>query len=161
MNHPVEDIGALLHGEIGRDAAVITAGAGNDGVEINGPSIDLTALANQGKRRFRSAKVFIQYKAVLAAAATLTLAANLQTANETGFTTGVADLDGVLASAVVATGPGGGGTVTGVAEFKVDLTQAKQWIRLQSTADLSAANTDTVAIAAVIVMGDPDEAPVV
>jgi hypothetical protein len=154
-----QNIGPHLHGEIGRIAEVITAGAGNDNVEVNGPAIDLLALANQGKRKFHSCKVMIAWSAALGAAETLTIAANLQTATDSGFSAGLADLTPAFASAIVQSG-GAGGTFNGVTEFSVGLEQAKQYVRLQSTANLSRANTDTVAIAAIIVMGGADVEPV-
>ena len=155
-----QDIGAMIHGELARIPETITAGAGNDGVEVNGPAIDLLAVSNQGKRKFHSAKVMIPFSATLGAAETLTVAFNLQTASDSGFTTDVADLAPAFASAVVQDG-GAGGTFNGVVELSIPLEQANQYVRLQSTADLSAANTDTVDVAAVLVMGGVDEAPVV
>ena len=116
------DIGAQLKAALALIPAVITAGAGNDGVEVNGPSIDRFQFGNT---RFLSGKLVIAWSAVLAQAATLTLAANLQDDTVTGFTGTPADYGSALASAVVATGPTGGGTVQGVSVIDVDLAGAR------------------------------------
>lgn len=152
------DIGAQLKAALALVPAVITAGAGNDGVEVNGPAIDRFQSAF-GNSRFLSGKLVIAWSAVLAQAATLTLAANLQDDTVTGFNGTPADFGPALASAVVATGPTGGGTVQGVSVIDVDLAGARQFLRAQITANLSAANTDTVAIAAVLVLGGADQLP--
>ena len=151
------DIGALIKaGALARIPEVITAGAGNDGVEVAGPEIDrLVDLAEP----CLSAIIAICWSATLAEGETLTLLGNLQDDTTTGMATAVADHGDALASAVVATGPSGGGTVNGCTLFTVDLSDARQFIRLQSTANLSAANTDTVDIAAMILFGGAHQLP--
>lgn len=161
MRNITTNIGAFVVGRLARIPEVITAGAGNDGVEVNGPFWS----RKTGTRIHNSVKILIVWNAVLTAAKTLTLAANLQDADDSGGTN-VADFGSatsskgggseILASAVVATGAG---TVPGVSEFSVDLTGAREWLRLQSTADLSNTVTDTVAIAAIAVLGPADELP--
>lgn len=149
------NIGAHLRGAQIHDAEVITAGAGNDNVEINGNYIDRIG-SNQGLPL--SGVLLISFKAVLAEDKTLSIAANLQDAVDVGGT-GVADFGNAIANAVVATGGSGGTTERGVVELDVDLSAARGFIRDQITADLSAANTDTVAISAVLVLGGDNKAP--
>ncbi len=48
-----------------------------------------------------------------------------------------------LASAVVATGPSGGGQVVGQVPFAVDLTNARRYVRINFLPDMSATGTDT------------------
>ena len=151
------DIGAQLKAALALVPAVITAGAGNDGVEVNGPSINLLGFGNT---RFKSGKLLIAYRAVLGANETLSLAANLQDDTVTGFSGTPADYGTALANAVVASGGGSGATVDGVAEIDVVLAGARQWARAQVTANLSRANTDTVALSAVLVLGGADQLPV-
>lgn len=147
----MRDIGAWLLAFLALVPAVITAGAGNDGVEVDGPYIDMTTV---GEGIIAHGGVlFICWQAVLDAAETLTLAANMQDATDVAGT-GVADFGDALASAVVATGGGGGTTETGVTELRIqELNGNRGAIRAQVTADLSRAGTDTVALAAVFAVG--------
>ena len=180
-NAHMQDIGALLVGAPMLDPATITAGAGNDNTELNGLAVDRLALpksANGGPAL--SAQIAVAFKAVLAAAATLSFAGNLQDDTANAFNATPADFpftrarllnrDGTLTelalnatggvdAVVVATGPGGGGTVYGVILLDVNLKGARQYIRLQRTLNLSAANTDTVLDYAYGVLGGLGEAP--
>jgi hypothetical protein len=126
-----------------------TAGGAGDATELDGRYIDRSG--------YLSAKLTVAFKAVLGDGETLSIAANLQDdADGAGVGT---DFGGAFASAVVATGPGGGGTVEGQVELDFDLSGARQYVRAQFTPDLSAANTDTAIIAAVLVLGGADEIP--
>ena len=160
------DIGAHLVGMGMLDAATITAGAGNDNTELNGLSIDRTLIPKSVNGGLGlSMQVAVYFKAVLAAAETLSFAGNLQDDTATGFNAAAADYPftrarlllstGVLTeltlnaaggvdAVVVAKGPGGGGTVRGVILLDVDLKHARQFVRLQRTMNLSASGTDTV-----------------
>lgn len=151
------DIGAQLKAALALDPAVITAGAGNDGVEVNGTGFDRFQFGNT---RFLSGKLVIAWRATLAQDATLSIAANLQDDTAVGFGATPADYGPALANAVVATGPSGGGTVRGVSVIDVDLAGARQFLRAQVTANLSAANTDTVGICATFIFGGADQLPV-
>ena len=148
------DIGEFIQGGFARIPAVITAGAGDDGVEVNGSWFTrvLTAL-------YHSMDVMIVWSTTLVTAETLTLVANIQDADTVGGS-GAADYGTALASVVVATATASPNeTIVGVTGFHVDLGAAKQFIRLQSTATLSASGTDTVAIAAIFVFGGADVLP--
>lgn len=158
MNLIPENIGALIHCEIGRIPETVTAGAGNDNVEVNGPAVDLLALSGQGKRKFHSCKVGLLWEIVQAGATNFTVLMNLQTANVNTFNDGSqADLSPVYPSTIVQTGAG---TFRGVVELSVPLVGAKQYIRLQSTVDLSAGGVDTAKVSALIIMGGADVNPV-
>lgn len=145
------NIGAFIASANALIANVVTAGAGGDGAEQSGYWND--------RRRKNSAVLVISFTAVLAQGATLSLAANMQDATD-GSGTGAADFGDAVANAVVATGGTGGTTEVGTLEIDIDLSSADGWLRGQVTPTLSAANTDTVAIAAVLVLGGADKYPV-
>lgn len=129
-----------------------TAGGTGDNVEVNGVWVDRKP-ADRGP--YHSAKVVISFTTTLAAAATLTFAANIQDATD-GSGTGAADFGAALAATTVATGPGGGGTVTGTVEMDFDISNAREFLRTQITPNLSAANTDTCSWQAQWIFGGSD-----
>ena len=149
------DIGAFIKGELALTPAVITAGAGNDGVEVNGPGVD-----RLGGRHYLSAKLIIAWDAVLASAQTLSITANLQDDTALAFDGTPADYGDAFPLAVVADQAVDGGSPSGTTELRFDLSSARKFVRAQVTATLSAGATDTVAIAAVLVLGGADEEPV-
>lgn len=137
----------------GRYAAISTATAGGtgDATEVDGAYID--------RQGFDSLKVIIAYKATLAEAKTLSIAANLQDATSS-VGAGVADYGDAMASAVVATGDTGGSTETGVVELDFDISGANQYVRVQYTPNLNASATDTATLAAVYILGGAQVQPV-
>lgn len=152
----MRDIGAWIKGFSALIPATITAGAGNDGVEVDGPWIDLTGL---GGIDVHGGVILIQWIATMVDTKTLTLTANLQDATALAGT-GAADFGPVLAATVVATGQTGDTVETGVTELKIpELNGNRGFVRVQVTADLSATGTDTVAIAAVLVTGGGAQLP--
>lgn len=134
---------------------VATAGGAGDNIEVDGPYFDRkpSTIGPYG-----SAKLVIAYRAVLAQAATLSFAANIQDATSSGGA-GVADFGTAFTKAAVATGGTGGSTETGTIEFDFDLTTAREFIRAQVTPDLSAANTDTLTWMATWVFFGADRGP--
>lgn len=172
------DIGALVAFQPGAHL-LITAGAGQDGVQQNttrwidrsiplGRETSTTPPGTTGVPSFSpraegpydSAVLLIFWEAVLAQGATLTLAlAALTAADASG--TGAAVYSS-MAAAVVATGPTGGGTVRGVTRLnlRLDMAAAGPFVREQYTADLSAANTDTVHLTPAWCFGGSDLIPV-
>ncbi len=138
------------------DAEVITAAAGNDNVEVDGNFVSRKG-ANSSEVPL-SGKLIISFTAVLDATETLTIAANLQDAVDAAGLL-VADYGDAFASAIVATGGGGGTTERGVVEIDVDLSAARGFIRDQITADLSRGATDTVAISSIFVLSGENRAP--
>ena len=137
------NVGARLTAQAGGGVSATAGGAG-DNTKADGLWLD--------RSRYGSAKLVIHYRATLAAAATLSLQANLRDAVD-GAGAGANAFGAAMASKVVATGPGGGGTVRGVVELDYDLNGARQFVQAQFTPDLSAANTDTCQIEAVWVFG--------
>lgn len=131
-----------------------TAGGTGDTTEADGAYAD---RFDDDSGMAMSAKLIIGYTATLAAAATLTIAANIQD-DADGEGAGV-DFGEALAATVVATGPGGGGTVRGTIELDFDLSSAERYVRTQITPNLSAANTDTAVVWAVWVFFGAKNAP--
>lgn len=150
----VKDIGFYLTTKFGGKAEALAAGTG-DATEKDGATITLASVGYP-----KSAKCVLAYETVLAQAATLTLAYNLQWYNGSSWTD-VTDPAAVSAT-TVATGGTGGSTESGTVEIDVDFTKLQDATayRVQYTPNLSAANTDTADITAVWVLGGFDELPV-
>lgn len=132
--------------------AAATAGSTGDNTEVVGVIIDLAAIGWP-----QSCQVVIPFTATLAAAATLTIAWDIDTGSASNLS-GSSVLTSA-AAATVATGPGGGGTVPGQLTANVDLSGADRYVRLNFTPNLSAANTDTAALSSVIVFGGMNRLP--
>ena len=146
----MKDIGARLRTFNG-GIANATAGGSGDNTELDGVWVDRSA--------YESAKLVLHYRATLAANATLTIAANAQDASSSGGA-GAADFGTAMPVTTVATGPAGGGTVSGTVELDFNLDTAKQFVRAQFTPNLSAANTDTCTVTAVWVFGGARRQPI-
>lgn len=129
-----------------------TAGGSGDNTAVTGVIIDRAAHGWP-----ESMVAAIPFTTTLAAAATLTLSGTVQTGPDSALAS-VRTLQAIPAT-VVATGPGGGGTVTGTLEVNVPLRGADRYVRLNFTPDLSAANTDTAALSAVLVFGGAERLP--
>ena len=154
------DIGAYIAGRFQNIVAAVAAGAG-DAVEMDGVFVD--------GRSYHSAKLIVAFEAVLAAAATLSIAANLQHADDLAGTN-AEDFGPAFANAIVATGAGGGSTERGVVELNVNLigdlvssnvAVFRGFLQGQATPDLSAGSVDTADIAMVLVLGGADVLPAV
>ncbi len=143
------DIGAYITSRAA-GAVQATAGGAGDAAEVDGPYIDRIG--------FQSGKLVIAFQATLGDGETLSIGANLQDAVDAAGT-GVADFEDALPSAVVATGPSGGGTVHGTAELDVNLAGARPFVRAQFTPDLSRANTDVAIVSAALVLGGAERLP--
>lgn len=143
------DIGSMLAAAFA-DIISVTAGGGADGAESDGDWIDV--------QDYESAKLLVPYEATLADGETLSLAANFQTADDdTG--TNAEDYGDAMSNQVVATGPSGGGTVSGVAELDVNLDGARLFLRSQITPTMSASSTDTATVGAALVRGGANTQP--
>jgi hypothetical protein len=129
-----------------------TAGGAGDNTAITGVIIDRAALGWP-----KSAVVAIPFTTTLAASATLQLAYTVQEGDAANLSDAATLQTAALAT--VATGPVGGGTVTGTFEVNVPLEGAGRYVRLNATPDLSAANTDTAAISGVLVFGGAERIP--
>lgn len=153
MTTQIRSIGDLI--TVARAAAntAATAAGTGDNTAVTGAIIDRAAIGMP-----QSAVLAIPYTATLAAGQTLSIAYTVQE----GQASNLSDAETLqsAASAVVATGPAGGGTVTGVFEVNVSLAAAGQYVRANFTPDLSASGTDTAALSAVLVFGGADRLPV-
>lgn len=127
----------------------ITAGAGQDGVEQTGPTIDrLVTSAAAGGTVYNSARVDIAYTTTLGAAETLSLGVKIaDSADGSAWNTPVV----LQAATVVKTGP-----VTaekGIASYVVNLAPRARYYRILWTPNLSRADTDTALLSVQITMG--------
>lgn len=146
------NIDAFIGAAPASDNATLTAGGTGDNTLVTGLAIDRVALGSP-----LSASFAVRYKAVLAAAATLSLAYLVETDDNSGFSSPTVLQSGT--SAVVDTGAGGGSTQRGVYRIPVDFAGAEQYVRIKFTPDLSAANTDTAEISVVAILGGQDNLP--
>lgn len=142
-----------LHSEITvRRAAAntaATAGGAGDNTAVTGVIIDRAALGWA-----ESVVVAIPFTTTLASAQTLSVSWTLQHGEDSGLSD--AATLATSGAAVVATGAG---TVAGVVEAGVSLRGARRYVRLNFTPDLSAANTDTAALSAVLVFAGANRLP--
>lgn len=152
MTTQLRDIGSLIKVDRAAANTSITAGGGGDNTAVTGVIIDRAAIGWP-----ESAVLAIPFTATLAATATLSLAYTVQEGQASNLGD-AATLASALA-AVVATGPAGGGTVTGTFEVSLNLRGAGRYVRCNFTPDLSAANTDTAALSAVLVTGGANRLP--
>lgn len=152
MTTQIRSIGDLITVRRAAANTAVTAGGAGDNTEVVGVTLDRAILGHP-----QSCVVAIPYTATLAAGATLTLAWDIDEGNASNL----ADAEVLVAQAatVVATGPAGGGTVTGTFEANVPIMGAGRYLRLNFTPNLSAANTDTAALSAVIIFGGADRLP--
>lgn len=140
--------------DIARAAAntAVTAGGAGDNQAVTGVVVDLAALGQP-----QSCAIAIPFTATLGQGETLSIAHTLQ--HGTAANLSDAATYQSRAATVVATGPTGGGTVSGVVKVNVPLRGARRYVRLNFTPDLSRANTDTAALSAVMVFGGAERLP--
>lgn len=130
--------------------------------EVSGSYIDRTSRTLFPSGPALSCRVILAYEAVLVGSGTLTAASNLQDATSTDGT-GVADFGDTnsgesLESTTVSTNAlTTDATVSGVLEYDVDLSAAREAIRTQHT--MAASGTGTVTVAAVVLFGPSRELP--
>lgn len=152
MTTQIRSIGDLIAVHRAAANTAATAGGSGDNTEVVGVILDRAAMGYP-----QSCVVAVPFTATLAAAATLSIAWDIDSGNASNLS-GSEVLDSA-ATQVVATGPSGGGTVTGTFEANVSLAGAGRYVRLNFTPNLSAANTDTAALSAVMVFGGADRLP--
>jgi hypothetical protein len=140
----MHDLAAVMDPAYGAANTAVTAGGAGDNTEVDGAYIDVTDA--------EGITFLIGFTATLGASETLQIAANAQDADDSSGTN-VADFGDAISATTVATGPSGGGTVTGVAIAHFDAAAAKEFMRLQFTPNLSRANTDTAALSVTAVRG--------
>lgn len=135
----------------------ITAGAGQDGVEQTGPTLDKldTGAGPTGNiAQFGSGRLDIDWTVTLAATKTLSLGVKIQdSADGANWNTAVV----LKAPTVVSTGVQ---TATrGVTSYQFDLGRRYRYFRFLITPDLSAADTDTALLAFHVTLGAPSATP--
>jgi hypothetical protein len=153
MTTQIRNIGALVS-VVGAslNASIVAAGAG-DNVEIEGLIIDRAGIGFP-----QSCVLAVPFTATLAEGATLSITAVLESGNEDDLSD-ASDLQQVPA-AIVATGPAGGGTVTGTFEVSAPIMGAGRYLRAKFTPDLSAGAADTADLSSVLVFGGAERLPV-
>lgn len=137
------DLDANLSSRIGLLPTTVTAGGPQDNVAQNGPAV--------AKAGFHQALAVVVASSALAAGQTATVTAQLQHRSGAAAWANLGDAEVLNLSPA---------TPSGVIEAYADLDGADEEIRLVVTANPSAATTDTVSVAGVIVLGEPDRAPV-
>ena len=159
MLTPSQDLGANTRAvycgttqAAGAPIAIIAAGAG-DNVQVVGATVDRLGTSGMPD----SAVVTVAGLAALAAAATLTVAAEIQESVD-GNVWAAAEV--LYAATIVATGPGGGGNVTFLRETDVNLRGRLRFFRINVTPDLSAGAVDTAVVTATALLGGASVVPV-
>lgn len=152
MTTQLRNIGALISVLRASANVAATAGGSGDGTEVVGAIID------RGEIGFpQSCVLAIPFSATLAEGETLSIACDIESSNDSNLSGATAVKTAV--SAVVATGPSGGGAVTGTLELDAAIMGAGRYVRANFTPELSAANTDTAALSSVLVFGGADRLP--
>lgn len=163
----LRDLGELIDVKSGGTFLSWTGGGAADSATFTFSSVDREAFLFGGSLP-QSADIGVLYTATLASGKTLSIQFDLQdSADNTNFSDFA-----TAAAAVVATGPSGGGLVTGVARMPrpssagalagipgVDLRGARRYVRLLAIPHLSATGTDTAIIGHVAVFGGFDLLP--
>lgn len=134
-----KNLGAYIAAFIAGVVTNVTAGGSGDNTLVNGTAVDL-----QAKGYPLSCVVVFPVKSVLTSAKTVSLTAALQTTADS--TNGPWTNVTTLASTVVSTGGSGGTTQSTQVELDVDLSGAKQYVRVAYTPLCSATGTDTANI---------------
>lgn len=138
MMDPKTDLGSLMAAAFANcqqdssgDPVLLTAGATEDGVEVEGESIN--------RRDAMSGVLTISGKAKLAATKTISFGVKYQlSADNSAWDTAVV----VQAATVAATGGGGGTTEKFSVKLPLFLKGKKRWIRFNVTPTMSASGTD-------------------
>ena len=153
MNTELRSIGDKIAVRRAAANTAVTAGGAGDNTLVTGVILDRTTVGHA-----LSAVLAIPFTATLAQGATLTISGVVQEGDAANLSDAVTLQ--TIAPTVVATGPTGGGTVTGTFEVNVPLMAAGRYVRANFTPDLSAGATDTAALSAVLVFGGADRLPV-
>lgn len=153
MNRLIQtDIHSVVTARLASAIAAITAAGAGDNTAIVGLAIDRAALGMP-----LNADIVLAYDATLAAAATLTL--KTVKVEDSADGASWADYATFTDPGVVATGPGGGGTVRGQFRLGVNLSSARRHVRVGFTPDLSAGAADTARVLALLVLAGFDALP--
>lgn len=126
-------------------ASAATAAGTGDATTVTGRTVDRFSLG--GGSMPNVANMGVAYEATLASGATLKFGYAVQDSAD-GSTW--ADYQTATYSAAVATGPNGGGAVSGTFDIgSVNLSSARRYVRLNYNPDLSAGGTDTAVARAI------------
>lgn len=134
--------------------AYLAAGTG-DATEITGTSIDRFALGS----RYQSMDVLVQGNNTMASGETFTLTFNLQDSSDDST---FADFGTPFTAAIIQTAAGAAVTKEPFEQrlpSDILLNNAKRYVRLQVTPNLSASGTDTGLISATMIFGAPETYP--
>lgn len=138
---PVRDPFSNASSLIAGGGTALAAGAG-DAVEVNGTSIN--------RLDYEGASFAIVARATLTAAKVLLITATVQEADDDGagspsaFTDVSADITAADQVVVMTPTMIGAGTVRAIGRVRIkDLSQLKEWVRIQVTPNLDAGATDT------------------
>ena len=149
MSVELRSIGDMIRVDRAAANTAVTAGGAGDATAVVGVILDRAALGWPD-----SIVIAVPWTATLAAAATLAIATSLQHGDQSNLS----DVTTLSSTAGVVVGTGVG-TLTGTLEVNLSLRGSKRYIRAGFTPDLSAANTDTAALSAVIVSGGAARLP--
>ncbi|MFC0156522.1 hypothetical protein CDZ97_10200 [Mameliella alba] len=151
MSMQLRQIGDLV--KVVRAVANIaaTAGGTGDDTEVEGTIFDRAAMGHPS-----TAVLAVPYTATLAEGETLTIDYTVQEGDESDLADAATLKTG---SVVVATGGSGGSTETGCLEVDLKTIAGGRYNRVDLTPGLSAANTDTAALSAVLVYAGMDRLP--
>jgi hypothetical protein len=139
LQHAVGALGSLRL--LSAFSALTAGGAGNN-VAVTGITLDREAFASGSLPN--SAELALLFSTNLAAGKTLSLGYTVNTSQDGATWTALTS----VASAVVATGPTGGGTVSGQLTIPVDLTGGGRFVQIVFTPALNNTSTDTATVAA-------------
>lgn len=148
------NIGAVLAQAIASAFVSATAAGAGDNTAVTGLTVDRLDPATGGLAG--SARFAVLWSTVLASGQTLTLKTVKIEQSADGTNWDATAYATFTDPGVVATGAG---TKRGVTVFDVDLTDAKRYVRLDWTPDLSASGTDTANLAALAILSGHDRQP--
>lgn len=161
MTFRSHDIGALIKGESCLNPIVVLGGDASDAVQVNGTVIDRLALGVH----YLSCKVLIPVYPNLTSGVEGVVISNAQD-SATTLSTAFADFDDKDGSTVNtltmgATDSTATFNTVSQLEYDLDLSVAKQFIRIQVTASITASTVATIDYAGIIAFGGSDTLPAV
>lgn len=151
-----KNIGAYIHGAFAIAVVSQTAGAA---AAVTGVAVDRFAVPGAGPIPL-SCTVFYAITATLAATHTFSLAYSIQdSADGVNFLNMLEQTGDVVTSTLELTGPTGGAPQNLLIRQDVDLSGAREYVRVAFTPSFSASSVDTVVISPIIVFGGMDILP--
>lgn len=153
----LRNVGAYLLSVIASAFVSATAGGSGDATAVTGIAID--RLNPSTGSLAACARFGIAWSAVLAQDKTLSLGTVLIEQSDDGTNFDATAYETFTDPGVVATGGTGGSTERGITPFDVDLGNAKRWVRIKFTPDLSNTATDTASLLAFADLAGFDRLP--